>query len=63
LLRVPEDLATSWRKRALEMVQEVGATEDYVNLYHLPFISGEIIYPGINGAVQARGLCLSKEPL
>jgi hypothetical protein len=43
LLRVPEDLATSWQKPALEVVQKVGATEDYVNLYHLPFISGEII--------------------
>ncbi|WP_413172781.1 hypothetical protein [Anabaena azotica] len=61
LLRVPEDLATSWRKRALDMVQKVGATEDYVNLYHLPFIRDEIIYPGLNGAVQARGLCLSKK--
>ncbi|ADI62943.1 conserved hypothetical protein ['Nostoc azollae' 0708] len=61
LLRVPEYLATSWRKRALEMVQKVGATEDYVNLYHLPFIRDEIIYPGLNGSVQARGLCLSKE--
>ncbi len=63
LLCVPEDLATSSRKCALEMVQKVGATEDedYVNLYHLPFIRDEIIYPGINGAVQARGLSLSKE--
>ncbi|MEA5575351.1 hypothetical protein [Anabaena sp. UHCC 0451] len=63
LLRVPEDLATSWRKRALEMAQKVGATEDYVNLYHLPFVRDEIIYPGLNGSVQAGGLCLSKKAL
>ncbi|MBD2296576.1 hypothetical protein H6G06_24620 [Anabaena sphaerica FACHB-251] len=61
LLRVPEDLATSWRKLALEMAQKVGATEDYVNLYHLPFVRDEIIYTGLNGTVQARGLCLSKK--
>ncbi|MBK1988734.1 hypothetical protein A0J48_014505 [Sphaerospermopsis aphanizomenoides BCCUSP55] len=61
LLRVPEDLATSWRKRALEIVQKLGATEDYVNLYHLPFVRDEIIYPGLNGTVQAKGLCLSKK--
>jgi hypothetical protein len=61
LLRVPEDLAISWRKRALDMVQKVGATEDYVNLYHLPFIRDEIIYPGLNGTVSSKGLCLSKK--
>jgi hypothetical protein len=61
LLRVPEDLATSWRKMALEIAQKVGTTEDYVNLYHLPFVRDEIIYPGLNGTIQARGLCLSKK--
>ncbi|MGM3307349.1 hypothetical protein ACSQ6I_15470 [Anabaena sp. WFMT] len=61
LLRVPEDLATTWRHRALEIAQKLGASEDYVNLHHLPFIRDEIIYPGLNGAVKARGLCLSKK--
>ncbi|MFM2063012.1 MAG: hypothetical protein RLZZ507_2682 [Cyanobacteriota bacterium] len=63
LLRVPEDLATSWRKYALEMAKKIGATEDYVNLVHLPFVRDEIIYPGLNGTIQARGLCLSKKAL
>jgi hypothetical protein len=61
LLRVPEDLANTWRQRALEIAQKLGASEDYVNLYQLPFIRDEIIYPGLNGTVKARGLCLSKK--
>jgi hypothetical protein len=61
LLRVPEDLATNWKKRALEMAQKVGATEDYINIEHFPFVRDEIIYPGLNGTVQAKGLCLSKK--
>jgi hypothetical protein len=61
LLRVPEDLATNWKKRALEIAEKNGANLDYVNLEHLPFVRDEIIYPGLNGTVQARGLCLSKK--
>ncbi|MFM6039141.1 MAG: hypothetical protein ACKPBB_15875 [Sphaerospermopsis kisseleviana] len=61
LLRVPEDLATNWKKRALEMAQKVGATEDYINIEQFPFVRDEIIYPGLNGTVQAKGLCLSKK--
>lgn len=61
LLRVPEDLATTWKKRALEIAEKNGANLDYVNLEHLPFVRDEIIYPGLNGTVQARGLCLSKK--
>ncbi|WP_353930542.1 hypothetical protein WJM97_20075 [Okeanomitos corallinicola TIOX110] len=61
LLRLPEDLGTIWKNRALEIAQKVGATQDYVNLEHLPFIKDEIIYPGLNGTVAARGLCLSKK--
>lgn len=62
LLRVPDDVATSWRKIALEMAQKAGAKEDYVNLYHLPFVRDEIIYPGLNGSIESQGLCLSKKP-
>ncbi|MBH8554776.1 hypothetical protein I8751_20945 [Nostocaceae cyanobacterium CENA357] len=61
LLRVPEDLATDWRQRALELVQEVGAVEDNSHLYEVPFIRDEIIYPGLSGTVQAKGLCLSQQ--
>ncbi|MBD2336979.1 hypothetical protein H6G64_08215 [Calothrix sp. FACHB-156] len=63
LLRVPEDLATAWRQRALTLAQEVGAVEDNSNLYTLPFIRDEIIYPGLSGTIQAQGLCLSPKLL
>ncbi|NET01202.1 MAG: hypothetical protein F6K61_11640 [Sphaerospermopsis sp. SIO1G1] len=63
LLRVPEDVATIWRNRALEIAQKVGATRDYVNMEHLPFARDEILYPGLSGTVEARGLCLSKKLL
>ncbi|MFB2891591.1 hypothetical protein ACE1CI_01470 [Aerosakkonemataceae cyanobacterium BLCC-F50] len=61
LLRIPEDLATSWRERALDLAQEVGAKEDKSNLVQVPFIRDEVIYPGLTGTVLAQGLCLSKQ--
>ncbi|MBW4612336.1 MAG: hypothetical protein KME21_03490 [Desmonostoc vinosum HA7617-LM4] len=63
LLRVPEDLATSWRQRALDLAQQAGAIEDNINLDQLPFNRDEIIYPGLSGTVQAQGLCLSQPAL
>jgi hypothetical protein len=63
LLRVPEDVATSWRHKALELAQEVGAVVDNINLNELPFVRDEIIYPGLSGTVQAKGLCLSQTAL
>ncbi|MBH8562780.1 hypothetical protein I8748_11405 [Nostoc sp. CENA67] len=63
LLRVPEELATSWQQRALEMAQSAGAMQDNSYVYELPFIRDEIIYPGLSGTVQAKGLCLSKQAL
>ncbi|MBE9004119.1 hypothetical protein IQ259_03515 [Fortiea sp. LEGE XX443] len=63
LLRVPEDLAAFWRQQTLDLVQEVGAIEDNSNLYQLPFIRDEIIYPGVSGAVHIQGLCLSQKTL
>lgn len=60
ILRLPEDLGTVWKKRCLEIAQKVGATEDKMNLEHFPFIRDEVIYPGLSGTVQAKGLCLSK---
>jgi hypothetical protein len=63
LLRIPEDLAASWGKIALELAQEVGAVVDNRNLYKLPFVRDEILYPGLNGTVKAKGLCLSVQAL
>ncbi|MFN9398383.1 MAG: hypothetical protein ACK57T_01265, partial [Dolichospermum sp.] len=45
LLRVPEDLAISWREIALKTAQELGAIVDHENLEELPFVRDEIIYP------------------
>ncbi|WP_016949381.1 hypothetical protein [Anabaena sp. PCC 7108] len=63
LLRVPENLAIAWRRLAGELAQEVGAVEDTQNLDELPFIRDEIIYPGLSGTIQAKGLCLSQKAL
>jgi hypothetical protein len=63
LLRVPEDLAASWQQRTLDMAQEIGAIADSSNLYQLPFIRDEIIYPGLNGTVKTQGLSLSQQTL
>jgi hypothetical protein len=63
LLRVPEDVATSWRQIALKLAQEVGAVVDNRNLDELPFVRHEIIYPGLSGTVKAKGLCLSQTAL
>ncbi|MFM6754501.1 MAG: hypothetical protein ACKPJ4_14590, partial [Dolichospermum sp.] len=63
LLRVPEDIATSWREIALKTAQELGAIVDHENLEELPFVRDEIIYPGLNGTIQAKGLCLSQQAL
>ncbi|MEH2464891.1 hypothetical protein [Nostoc sp.] len=63
LLRVPEDLAATWRQRTSDLAQKVGAIVDNSNLYQLPFIRDEIIYPGLNGTVQTQGLGLSQQIL
>ena len=63
LLRVPEHLATAWRQRALDLAEKVGAVADNLHLHQLPFSRDEIIYPGLKGTVQARGLCLSEKTL
>ncbi|WP_066423685.1 hypothetical protein [Anabaena sp. 4-3] len=60
LLRVPEDLAQFWRQKALDFAEAVGAIADYSQVYHLPFIRDEIIYPGLRGTVICPGLGLSQ---
>jgi hypothetical protein len=61
LLRVPEDLAVSWRQRALVIAAEVGAQEDTLNCLPLPFNKHENIYPGLKGSIAASGLCFSTQ--
>ncbi|MEH2360776.1 hypothetical protein [Nostoc sp.] len=63
LLRIPEDLAASWRSHTLDLAQEVGAIADNSNLFQLPFIRDEIIYPGLSGTIQTQGLSLSQQVL
>ncbi|MBD2530504.1 hypothetical protein H6G97_13360 [Nostoc flagelliforme FACHB-838] len=63
LLRLPEDLAASWQQRTLDLAEQVGAIADNSNLYQLPFIRDEIIYPGLSGTVQTQGLSLSQQAL
>lgn len=59
LLRVPEDLAVSWRQRALVIAASVGAQEDISNCLPLPFNKHENIYPGLKGSITTQGLCFS----
>lgn len=48
LLRVPENIATAWRQRALDLAEQVGAVPDDLHLAELPFSRDEIIYPGLD---------------
>jgi hypothetical protein len=59
LLRVPEDLAITWRQRALEIAAEIGAQEDTSNCLPLQFNQNENIYPGLKGSIIVQGLCFS----
>ncbi|TVP57166.1 MAG: hypothetical protein EA343_22930 [Nodularia sp. (in: Bacteria)] len=63
LLRVPENIATAWRQRALDLAQEIGAIADNVHLEQVPFSRDEIIYPGLQGTLKVTGLCLSEKAL
>lgn len=63
LLRVPENIATAWRQRALDLAEQVGAVPDNLHLAELPFSRNEIIYPGLKGSVTAPGLSLSETAL
>jgi hypothetical protein len=63
LLRIPEELAITWRQQTLNLAQQIGAKADHLNLIKLPFSRNEIIYPGLNGTIKAPGLCLSEKAL
>ena len=59
LLRVPEELAVSWRQRALIIAASVGAQSDTSNCLPLPFNKHENIYPGLKGSITTQGLSFS----
>ncbi|OKH47036.1 hypothetical protein NIES2101_24275 [Calothrix sp. HK-06] len=59
LLRVPEELAVSWRQRALIIAAEIGAQSDISNCLPLPFNKHENIYPGLKGSITTQGLSFS----
>ncbi|NET30272.1 hypothetical protein, partial [Okeania sp. SIO1I7] len=61
LLRLPEPEANRWRKIALELALEVGGEKDERSLTPLPFTKDEILYPGLTGKLEAKGLCLSTQ--
>ena len=61
LLRLPKLEANRWRKLALELALEVGGEKDERSLTPLPFTKDEIVYPGLTGKLQAKGLCLSNQ--
>ena len=61
LLRLPEPEANRWQKLALELANEVGGEKDERSLIRLPFTKDEIVYPGITGKLEAKGLCLSTQ--
>lgn len=61
LLRLPDNIAKSWQKQAIEIVNQVGAKEDNRSLIKLPFCRSETIYPGLNGAVNLQGLGFSEQ--
>ncbi|WP_414589642.1 hypothetical protein [Scytonema sp. PCC 10023] len=60
LLRLPKEMATSWRERALELAKAAQAEIDTSNREQLRFKDNQDIYPGLKGSVQVRGLSLSE---
>lgn len=72
LLRLPKKMASSWKKQAVELAEKAGAKSDSdkSNMKQIPFKDNEdnedrkddkVIYPGLTGNIQAKGLCLSKD--
>ena len=59
LLRVPQKQAEILRSQLLNQVITLGATEDQLSWQQLPFSSNEHIYSGLQGNIQASGLCFS----
>lgn len=60
LLRLPKEMARSWREHALKLAKDAQAEIDPSNILQLRFTDNEEIYPGLKGSVQVNGLSLSK---
>ncbi|QFS52320.1 hypothetical protein [Nostoc sphaeroides] len=60
LLRLPKEMARSWRELALELAKDAQAEIDTSNIFPLRFTDNEEIYPGLKGSVEVKGLYLSK---
>ncbi|MCC5631925.1 hypothetical protein LC613_29995 [Nostoc sphaeroides CHAB 2801] len=61
ILRLPKEIANTWRQRALKLAQEAQAEEDISENLQLPFRKNEEIYSGLKGSIQAQGLSLSEK--
>jgi hypothetical protein len=61
LLRISEPLAEEWHHKALKLAQEIGAEADDSQVIELPFDQDKLLYPGLTGTVEAKGLRLSTE--
>jgi hypothetical protein len=57
LLRVPAYLAGEWRRRSIQMAEQVGARADQTAALVLPLLRDEVIYPGLTGTIHATGMC------
>jgi len=60
LLRVPKEMANSWKARALKLARDAQAEADESNIQELRFENKQELYPGLRGSVQINGLSLSK---
>lgn len=61
LLRVPQQVATTWGEKLLKEANKKGAKEDKRTLRRLPFIHKEDLYYGLTGSIKAQGLRLSDQ--
>ncbi|MDY7004543.1 MAG: hypothetical protein SWX82_11435 [Cyanobacteriota bacterium] len=61
LLRLPKQEKNWLRKLAFDLALEVGGEKDERSRTLLPFTKDEILYPGLTGKLEAKGLCLSTQ--
>lgn len=64
-LRIPQSSAIIWKERALQLAEQAGAIAEPDNVITIPFQDSntvpQVLYPGLQGSVQAPGLCLSPD--
>jgi hypothetical protein len=64
LLRIPDPLAQKWKEKTLKLAQTVAAEAESSKVIQLPFSEDKLLYPGLSGSVDAKGIFLStKAPL